>query len=127
MRQIDQLHLDYLFAGSRMLRDLLRQDGFNVGRKHVATLMRRIGIEALYRKPRTAKPGAGHKNYPYLLRNLAIDRPNQVLALDITYIPWLEDLFVWLQSSIGSPGGCCRGRSRSRWTHIFSWRLSKTL
>ncbi len=84
MRQIDRLHLDYPFAGSRMLRDLLRQDGFKVGRKHVATLMKRMGIEALYRKPRTTKPGAGHKVYPYLLRNLSIDRPNQVWAMDIS-------------------------------------------
>lgn len=87
MRQIDRLHLDDPFAGSRMLRDLLQQDGFKVGRKHVATLMKRMGVEALYRKPRTTKPGAGHKVYPYLLRNLAIDRPNQVWAMEITYIP----------------------------------------
>jgi len=85
MRQIDRLHLEYPFAGSRMLRDMLRQDGFVVGRKHVATLMKRMGIEALYRKPRTTKPGAGHKVYPYLLRGLSIDRPNQAWAMDITY------------------------------------------
>ena len=85
MRRIDHLHLDFPFAGSRMLRDLLKQEGFRVGRKHVATLMKRMGIEALYRKPRTTKPGAGHKIYPYLLRNLSIDRPNQVWAMDITY------------------------------------------
>ena len=63
MPQFDQLHLEYPFAGSRMLRDLLRQDGYQVGRKHVATLMKRMGVEALYRKPRTTKPGAGHKIY----------------------------------------------------------------
>ena len=85
MRRIDHLHLDFPFAGSRMLRDLLKQEGFRVGRKHVATLMKRMGIEALYRKPRTTKPGAGHKIYPYLLRNLSINRPNQVWAMDITY------------------------------------------
>ena len=78
MRRIDRLHLDYPFAGSRMLRDLLRQDNFMVGRKHVTTLMKRMGIEVLYRKPRTTKQGAGHKVYPYLLRNLTMDRPNQV-------------------------------------------------
>ena len=85
MRRIDHLHLDLPFAGSRMLRDLLKQEGYRVGRKHVATLMKRMGIEALYRKPRTTKPEAGHKIYPYLLRNLSIDRPNQVWAIDITY------------------------------------------
>ena len=99
MRQIDQLHLEYPFAGSRMLRDLLRQDGIKVGRKHVATLMKRMGIEALYRKPRTTKPGAGHKVYPYLLRNLAIDRPNQVWAMDITYIPMARG-FVYLAAVV---------------------------
>ena len=87
MRRIDHLHLDLPFAGSRMLRDLLKQEGYRVGRKHVATLMKRMGIEALYRKPRTTKPGAGHKIYPYLLRSLSINRPNQVWAMDITYIP----------------------------------------
>ncbi len=95
MRQIDKLHLEYPFAGSRMLRDFLRQDGIKVGRKHVATLMKRMGVEALYRKPRTTKPGAGHRIYPYLLRNLKIDRPNQVWAMDITYIPMARG-FVYL-------------------------------
>jgi len=95
MRKIDKLHLEYPFAGSRMLRDFLGQDGIKVGRKHVGTLMKRMGIEALYRKPRTTKPGAGHKIYPYLLRNLKIDRPNQVWAMDITYIPMARG-FVYL-------------------------------
>jgi len=92
---IDRLHLEYPFAGSRMLRDFLRLGGIKVGRKHVATLMKRMGIEALYRKPRTTKPGAGHKIYPYLLRNLKINRPNQVWAMDITYIPMARG-FVYL-------------------------------
>jgi putative transposase len=95
MRMIDRLHLKYPFAGSRMLRDFLRLAGIKVGRKHVATLMKRMGIEALYRKPRTTKPGAGHKIYPYLLRNLKIDRANQVWAMDITYIPMARG-FVYL-------------------------------
>jgi putative transposase len=87
MRRIDKLHLDYPFAGSRMLRDLLAFEGFKVGRLHVATLMKRMAIEAIYRKPATSKPTPGHKIYPYLLRKLQIDRPNQVWATDITYIP----------------------------------------
>jgi putative transposase len=86
MRRMDELHLEYPFAGSRMLRDLLVADGFTVGRLHVATLMKRMGIEALYRKPNTSKPAPGHQVYPYLLRKLPITRPNQVWAMDITYI-----------------------------------------
>jgi putative transposase len=87
MRRIDELHLDHPFAGSRMLRDLLVAEGFKVGRLHVATLMKRMAIEAIYRKPSTSKPAPGHKIYPYLLRKLPITRPNQVWAMDITYIP----------------------------------------
>ena len=80
MRRIDELHLDYPFAGSRMLRDMLRQEGQAIGRKHVSTLMKKMGIEALYRKPNTSRRHAAHPIYPYLLRNLKIDRPNQVLG-----------------------------------------------
>jgi putative transposase len=80
MRRIDELHLDYPFAGSRMLRDLLRGEGVMIGRELVATLMRRMGIEAIYRKPNTSKAPPGHKIYPYLLRGLEIERPNQVWA-----------------------------------------------
>jgi putative transposase len=87
MRRIDELHLEFPFAGSRMLRDLLAAEGFTIGRLHVATLMKRMGIEALYRKPATSKPTPGHQIYPYLLRKLPITRPNQVWAMDITYIP----------------------------------------
>jgi putative transposase len=87
MRRIDELHLEFPFAGSRMLRDLLAAEGFTIGRLHVATLMKRMGIEALYRKPATSKPAPGHQIYPYLLRKLPITRPNQVWAMDITYIP----------------------------------------
>ena len=78
MRRIDELHLNYPFAGSRMLRDMLSLHGLEVGRRHVRTLMRRMGIEALYRKPNTSKPAPGHKIYPYLLRGLAITRPKSV-------------------------------------------------
>ena len=87
MRWIDELHVRYLFVGSRMLRDLLRQDDTAVGRLHVATLMKRMRIEALYRRPNTSKPAPGHKVYPYLLRKLAVTRPNQAWAADITYVP----------------------------------------
>ena len=87
MRRIDELHLDYPFAGSRMLRDLLRGEGVTIGRQRVARMMKRMGIEALYRRPNTSKPTPGHKIYPYLLRGLAVERPNQVWAMDITYIP----------------------------------------
>jgi putative transposase len=85
MRQIDELHLNYPFAGSRMLRDLLGHQGLEVGRRHLRTLMRRMAIEAIYRRPNTSKPAPGHRIYPYLLRGLAITRPNQVWAMDITY------------------------------------------
>ena len=87
MRRIDELHLEFPFAGSRLLRDLLAGEGRKIGRRHVTTLMKRMGIEALYRRPRTTKPEPGHKIYPYLLRGVAITRPNQVWAMDITYIP----------------------------------------
>jgi putative transposase len=86
MRRIDALHLDYPFAGSRMLRDLLLGEGVMIGRELVTTMMRRMGVKAIYRKPNTSKAALGHKIYPYLLRRLAIDRPNQVWAMDITYI-----------------------------------------
>jgi putative transposase len=95
MRRIDELHLELPFAGSRMLRDLLRGEGFGAGRRHVATLMRRMGIEALYRKPNTSKKHPAHAVFPYLLRGLTIDRANQVWAMDITYIPMARG-FVFL-------------------------------
>jgi len=84
MRRMDELHLEFPFAGSRMLRDLLTQEGIEIGRRHVSTLMKRMGLEALYRKPNTSKPAPGHKIYPYLLHGMTIDRPNQVWAMDIT-------------------------------------------
>ena len=93
MRQLDRLHLEFPFAGSRMLQGLLAAEGCKIGRRHVKTLMRRMGIEALY--PRTTKPEPGHKIYPYLLRGIEITRPNQVWAMDITYIP-MERGFVYL-------------------------------
>lgn len=78
MLRLDKLHLDYPFAGSRMLQGLLLGEGYEVGRLHVSTLMKRMGIEAIYRRPNTSKPAPGHKIYPYLLRKLAVTRPNQV-------------------------------------------------
>jgi putative transposase len=89
MRRIDELHLKWPFLGARRLVPLLNADGFSVGRKHVTTLMRKMGISALYRKRRTSLPGSGaaHRVYPYLLRGSTIERPNQVWAADITYIP----------------------------------------
>ena len=95
MRQLDELHLEFPFAGARMLRRLLAANGSKVGRRHVKTLMRRMGIEALYRRPRTTKPEPGHRIYPYLLRGLEIVRANQVWATDITYIPMAKG-FVYL-------------------------------
>ena len=99
MRRIDELHLEFPFAGSRMLRDLLRQEGIQIGRCHVATLMKKMAIEALYRRPNTSKPAPGHKIYPYLLRKLPIVRPNQVWATDISYIP-MNKGFVYLVAII---------------------------
>jgi len=95
MRRVDELHLEYPFAGSRMLRAMLANEEIIIGRTHMRTLMRRMGIEALYRRPRTSKPTPGHKIYPYLLRDMAITRPNQVWAADITYIPMARG-FVYL-------------------------------
>jgi putative transposase len=115
MRRLDRLHLEYPFAGSRMLRGLLAAEGNKLGRRHVKTLMRRMGIEALYRRPRTTKPEPGHKIYPYLLRGMEITRPNQVWAMDITYIPMARG-FVYLAVVLD-------------WfsRRVLSWRLSITM
>jgi putative transposase len=95
MRRIDELHLEQPFAGSRMLRDFLNRESFPVGRRHGGTLRKRMGIEALYRRPNTLKPALGHKSYPYLLRGLKVERPNHVWATDITYISMARG-FVYL-------------------------------
>ena len=87
MRRIDELHLEHPFYGARRLAKQLGREGFEVGRVHVATLMRRMGIEALYRRPRTSIPARDAKIYPYLLEGLAIERPNQVWSSDLTYLP----------------------------------------
>ena len=115
MRRIDELHLDHPFAGSRMMRDLLRGEGVAIGRERVVSMMRRMGLEALYRRPNTSKPAHGHKIYPYLLRGLDVVRPNQVWAMDITYIPMAHG-FVYLAAVLD-------------WfsRRVLSWRVSITL
>ena len=115
MRRLDELHLNYPFAGSRMLRDLLRQQGFEVGRRHIKTLMRRMGIEAIYRRPNTSKPAPGHRIYPYLLRDAVVTRPNQVWAMDITYIPMARG-FIYLAAVVD-------------WfsRRVLAWKLSITM
>jgi len=115
MRRIDELHLEYPFAGSRMLRDMLRQDGHAIGRKHVTTLMKRMAIEAVYKKPSTSRRHPAHAVYPYLLRQMDISRPNQVFAADITYIPMRRG-FVYLFAVMD-------WASR----RVLAWRLSNTL
>jgi putative transposase len=115
MRQMDELHLEFPFAGSRMLRDLLAADGSKVGRRHVTTLMRKMGIEAAYRRPSTSKSAPGHKIFPYLLRGLTIDHPNHVWSTDITYIPMARG-FVYL---------CAVMDWFAR--RILAWRLSNTM
>jgi putative transposase len=115
MRRLDELHLEFPFAGARMLRGLLAAEGSKVGRRHVTTLIRRMGIEAIYRRPNTSKPAPGHRIYPYLLRGLTIDRPNHVWATDITYIPMARG-FVYLTAVMD-------------WftRRILAWRLSNTM
>jgi putative transposase len=115
IRRIDELHLDYPFAGSRMLQGLLAAEGRTAGRLHVSTLMKRMGIEAIYRRPNTSKPEPGHKIFPYLLRTLPVTRPNQVWAMDLTYIPMARG-FVYLAAVID-------WFSRK----VLSWRLSITM
>jgi putative transposase len=99
MRRIDELHLEHPFMGARMLRDQLRREGIKAGRRHIGTLMQRMGIQALAPQPGTSKRAPGHKIYPYLLRGLAITRSNQVWALDTTYIPMARG-FVYLTAVV---------------------------
>ena len=115
MRRIDELHMAYPFAGSRMLRDLLGGEGIKVGRLHVATLMKRMAIAAIYRRPNTSKRAPGHRIYPYLLRKLAVSRPNQVWATDITYVPMARG-FVYLVAIVD-------------WfsRRVLAWRVSISL
>src|SRR5450755_183492 len=115
MRRIDELHLELPFYGSRKLAHRLRREGHEVGRRHVATLMRRMGIEALYRRPRTSIPARGAAIYPYLLSGLAIERANHVWASDITYLPMAHG-FMYLVAILDVA-------SRK----VLSFRLSNTL
>jgi putative transposase len=114
MRRLDELHLEHPHAGSRMLRDLLAAEGSKIGRRHVRTLMQRVGIEAIYCRPKTSNPAPGHKIFPYLLRGMTIDRANQVWASDITYIP-IAHGFLYLAAVMD-------------WfaRRILAWRLSIT-
>jgi putative transposase len=115
MRRIDELFLAWPFLGSRRMAALLRADGHPVNRKRVRRLMRQMGIAALGPKPRTTKPAPGHKIFPYLLRDLVIDRPNQVWAADITYLP-LGRGFLYLVAIMD-------WASRA----VLTWRLSNTM
>jgi len=115
MRVIDEIHLKYPFYGSRKVRDELKDRGFKLGRGHVRTLMQKMGIEALYQKPRLSEPHPGHKIYPYLLRDMEISRANQVWVADICYLPMAR--------------GFCYLVAVMDWAsrRVLSWRLSNTL
>jgi putative transposase len=115
MRRIDELHLAWPFYGSRRMAAVLRREGWEVNRKRAKRLMRVMGIEAIYQKPNTSKGHPDHKVYPYLLRGLTIDRPNQVWCADITYIPMAKG-FVYLVAVMD-------------WfsRRVLSWRLSITM
>jgi putative transposase len=115
MKLIDEIHLKYPFYGIRRIRDELQDKGYKIGREHVSTLMKKMGIEALYRKPRLSKPHLGHKVYPYLLRGVEITRANQVWCTDITYLPMAK--------------GFCYLVAIMDWAsrRVLAWRLSNTL
>jgi putative transposase len=115
MRRIDELHLEYAFYGSRRMAVVLREDGWVVNRKRAQRLMRVMGLEAIYQKPNTSRPHPDHEVYPYLLRGLIIDRPNQVWCADITYIPMAKG-FVYLVAVMD-------------WfsRRVLAWRLSITM
>jgi putative transposase len=115
MRRLDALHLELPFAGSRMLRDLLRSEAIEIGRAHVRTLMRRLAITAVYQRPKTTQPHPAHPVFPYLLRTLTVTRPNHVWAADITYIPMARG-FVYLVAIMD-------WASRK----VLTWRVSPTL
>jgi len=116
MRAVDELHLEYPFLGARQLRKILAREGHShAGRLHISTLMAKMGITAPYRKPNTSKRHPGHKIYPYLLRNLAIENANHVWAMDITYLPMRQG-FIYLAAVMD-------------WAtrRVLAWRVSNTL
>jgi putative transposase len=129
MHRIDKLHMEFLFAGSRMLQGLLVQEGFKVGRLHVAPLMKRMGIEALYRRPNTSKPAPGHKIYPYLLRKLPITRPNQVWAMDITLASRKQSTGLFSDPPHPMARGFIYPAAGLDWftRRVLAWRVSITL
>ena len=115
MKLIDEIHLKYPFYGSRSIRDELREKGYKIGRGHVSTLMKKMGIEAIYKKPRLSKPYPGHKVYPYLFKEMEITRGNKVWGADITYLPMAK--------------GFCYLAAIMDWASrkVLAWRLSNTL
>jgi putative transposase len=115
MKLMDEIHLKHPYWGSRSIRDELREQGYKIGRGHVSTLMKKMGIAAIYQKPRLSKPHPGHKIYPYLLRGMEITRANQVWAADITYLPMAR--------------GFCYLVAIMDWASrkVLAWRLSNTL
>ena len=115
MRRIDELFLKYPFYGSRQMVRQLRREGIVVGRHRVRRLMRLMGLEAIYQAPRTSAPHPAHRIYPYLLKGMAIERPNQVWCADITYIP-VQRGFLYLVAIMD-------------WAtrHVLAWRLSNTM
>ena len=115
MRQIDEIYLQWPFYGTRRVRDELGRRGVVVNRKRVRRLMQQMGLQAVYPRRMTSKPAPGHRIYPYLLRGLAIDRPNQVWATDITYVPMAKG-FMYLVAIVD-------WHSR----RVLSWRLSNTM
>jgi transposase InsO family protein len=118
MAAIDRQFLETPYYGSRRMVAVLRRAGYVVNRKRVRRLMRQMGLHVIWQKPNTSKPNPEHKVYPYLLRDLVIDRPNQVWATDITYIPMSRG---WT----GTLGRCCRGGSPTQWRRTSAWRRWK--
>lgn len=125
MRRIDELHLEAPFFGARKIAAQLRREGQPVGRRHVRTLMRKMGIQALYRRPRTSIPAREATIYPYLLENMAIERSHQVWASDLTYLPMAHGFlylmrFWTLPAARSLPGAC-----RIRWRRASAWKHSR--
>ena len=128
MRLIDEIYLQWPFYGSRRMRDELEERGHTVNRKRVQRLMRQMDLRALYPRRRTSQPGKGHKIYPYLLRDLSIERANQAWASDISYIPMAKgDSCTWWRSWTGILAGCCHGGCRTPWIRTSVSKPWRTL